>query len=339
MGLLTEEVGKVEGLHMLLVGATKMGKTRYIANMLRDGFHIVYVDNDNGKSTLVNLLKDDRAALARCYLIRTSDLWSFTSAFFARNRFQWNLTKDKVFQTAGADPEDKVLTITRSSIPRGIIFVFDSWTTLSLQLLSDSADKNSASMESFGDNGRDIYGDANRRANTVAMNIQSFPFNVIWQAHPDYYERREASPGKVKDSTKEQELIIKENIKIPYSVSRPHGFTMGKFFNEIAWFEMTRMGQFIVSFEQKFDRIGGGSPGKDGNPETDLRFSKAFFPAPEPVGFDWLVEETAESYIEIAKQEAEARAAKQAAAKASSGGKPATAPTTTLPGRSLLGGK
>lgn len=336
-----ESANMPDPVHLLLIGPTKAGKTHYIVQAILDGFTVFYVDNDNGINTVRRLLKGNKEAMARVHYVKTSNLWEFTSAFFARNKFQWNETRDEVFSLRTADPNDKITTIMRKLIPKGVIFVFDSWTSASILLLSRAAEKAGVTIDDFNDAGRDAFGNANRSANTMLMNLQAFPHHVILQAHPDFYERREAAPGVVKEATKEGNLIIKENIEIPYSVSRPHGFSMGKFFNEIAWLNVSAMGAFRIDFRQLKGRIGGGSPMKEGDPSAELRFSRCLAEVIHVSNDNgWIDTRPASFYIEEAARLAEEKAAAAAAAKSNQpakGTEVAKPAATSAPRMSMLG--
>lgn len=82
---------ELEGaVHLLLVGPSKAGKTHYIAELVIDGFTILYVDNDNGKNTLRRKLQGKPGALDRVHYVSTQNIYTFITSFFARTRFLWN---------------------------------------------------------------------------------------------------------------------------------------------------------------------------------------------------------------------------------------------------------
>lgn len=301
-----EEASVNPATHLLLVGQTKTGKTDYIADCALDGYVVLYVDNDNGLMTLHKRLKHDPAAMKRVHYIKTGDIWNFLTSFFAREKFQWNETQDHYFSATKAQPNDDIIEIYPKRIPFGVITAFDGWTTITNQLLQDSALKNSVEFESFNDSGQAVYGDAKRRADLVCMNIQGFPGHVIVQAHPEFYERMEKPKGV--NNVKQNQMLIKDNIEIPLSVSRPHGFTMGKYFNEIGWMGIKPAGGFTLDFRQKPDRIGGGAAMAIGDPKAEMRFSKLYDP-PREIPDGWIRTVKAQGLIEEALAEAEAKKA------------------------------
>lgn len=286
------ELGVAAAVHLLLCGPSKVGKTKYIADWILDGGHCLYVDNDNGLNTLYNRLKHDQAALARVLYIPTKSLYFFMTYFFARKVLIWNKTRDDLYQPSH-DPDDQLVILKISEIPFGVLFAFDSWTSACLTLVSDSADKNSVEMESFNEKGQAVYGDAGRRANVLLSLIQAFKGHVVVQAHPDFYERMEKPKGV--NNVKQKDMIIKENVQIPSSVSRPHGFQMAKYFNEFGWIYVSPTRQFKLDYRQMPDRVGGGTLMKEGDPETELRLSKTLIP-PKDVGMNWFRSLTVAEY-------------------------------------------
>lgn len=312
---------ELEGaIHLLLIGPSKVGKTHYIAELVKDGFTVLYVDNDNGKNTLRRKLQGDQAALNRVHYVETRNIWEFITAFFARTRFLWNETRDIIYSGPASSDDDKILEIYTKKIPFGVVLVFDSWTSICLQLLQDSAAKNNVSMEVFNDAGQSVYGDGSRRANTLLMNMQSHPGHIIVQAHQEQYEILEKGKGKMQDVAKQNQMIVKDNVTVPSSISRPHGFTMPKFFNEVGWMRVTATGKFVLDFAQKFDRVGGGSPMTEGDPNDTMRFSRIFV-KPREVPGGWIRTIPASELKEEDARIAEERKAKAEAAKAAAAAK------------------
>ena len=320
-------------VHLLLVGPSKSGKTKYVADLVMDGFTVLYVDNDNGKNTLKRLLSRDSKALARVHYVETRNIWVFITSFFARTRFQWNETKDKIFDASAAD-DDRILEIFTKKIPLGVIIVFDSWTSICLQLLQDSADKNNVSIEVFNDAGQSVYGDGSRRANSLLMNMQSHPGHIIVQAHQEQYEILEKSKGKMIDVAKQNQMNVKDNVTVPTSISKPHGYSMSKFFNEVGWMRVNAQGNFILDFKQKPDRVGGGSPMREGDPTTEMRFIQ-LFAKPKEIPDGWIRTVEASIFKEEERQAAEERRIKAEAAKAA---KASSTPQTGLAPAGKLSG-
>lgn len=319
-------------VHLMLCGPSKNGKTRYIAEWIRDGGHCLYVDNDNGLNTLYRILQNDKEALARVLYIPTKSLYFFMTYFFARKTLIWNKTRDDLYSPTGSSPEDQLLILQIDKIPYGVLFAFDSWTSATLTLLGDSADKNNVEMESFNEKGQMVYGDASRRANVLLTLIQGFKHHVVVQSHPDFYERMEKPKGV--NNVKQKDMIIKENIQIPISVSRPHGFQMAKYFNEFGWMYVNNLGKFVLDYEQKADRIGGGTLMRKGDPSTELRLSQTLIPI-KNVGMDWYRSLTVAEY----KAEQPAPTPKPAQVQSPvSGSTPSTPTPVAVPAKALPSG-
>jgi hypothetical protein len=279
------ELGIAAAVHLLLCGPSKVGKTRYITEWVKDGGTCFYVDNDNGLNTLKKALEHDKAALARVVYLPTQSLFTLMQYLFAgRKILHWNLRTDSLYSPSAAQPTDRIFEIKIASVPFGVLWAFDSWSSASMNLLADGAQKNSVSMEDFGEQGQKVYGDANRRANLLCSLIQSSKHNIVVQAHVDFYDRMEKPKGLNKP--KASEMIVKENIQIPYSVSRPHGFTMPKYFNEVGWMRVKTTGAFVLDYRQMHDRVGGGTLMAEGNPNEEFRLSRTLIPIRE-VDMDW----------------------------------------------------
>lgn len=323
-------------VHLLLVGPSKTGKTHYVAEAVKDGFTVLYIDNDNGLNTLKRKLPAD--VLDRVHYIETRNIWEFATNFFGRQRFQWNETKDVLFNPRTAEDTDQILEIMTKKIPLGVIVVIDSWTSIKIQLLLDSAEKNGVDYEVFNEAGQSVYGDGSRRADLLCMNIQSFPGHVIVQAHQEQYEMLEKAKGVMKEVAKQSSMIVKGNWTIPVSISRPHGFSMPKFFNEVGYMRVAAAGGFLLDFKQLPDRVGGGTPMDAKDPSVEYRFSR-IFAKPKPDSGGWIRTVDASVFKKEEAQAAEERKRKAEEAKAARAtATPQTPgkPTASLPGKGLL---
>lgn len=316
-------------IHLFLCGPSKVGKTDWVADAILDGFVVFYIDADNGLNTLKKRLRGNTVALSRVHFIQTIHPLDFLMAFFGKNVFRWN--KDLDLESGSSDrPEHEILEVKRNRIPEGVIVVVDSWTSTMFDLLHDSAKRNGVAFETFNEGGQAAYGDASRRANLLGGHIQHAPFHMIIQGHPEYYERLEKPRGKM--VTKAKEMIVKENILVAQSCSKPHGFSMAKFFNEWGWMGVDVMGNFTLDFKQQNDRIGGGSPMKIGNPKKGFRWSELFATPSTEVSLDWIRSTTGAEIIEARNAAAAASNAAKAAAKKPVESKPVVAanPGTTV---------
>lgn len=127
------------------------------------------------------------------------------------------------------------------------------------------------------------------------------------------------------DVAKQSAMIVKDNVTVPTSVSRPHGYAMPKFFNEVGWMRVDALGKFVLDFEQKSDRVGGGSPMRKGDPATEMRFSQLFV-KPREVPNDWIRTIPASELKEEEARIAEEKKARLEAAKAAAAEKGVSTP-------------
>lgn len=279
-------------VHLLLIGKSKAGKTHMVADFILDGGTCLYVDNDNGLNTLRRRLERDPTAMARCHYISTQNIYNFLTYFFARKVLVWNETQDALYSQSQS-ATDEVTEIKISQIPFGVVMAFDSWTSACQGLLLDAAGKNGVTLETFNTAGEAVYGDSGRRANNLLGLIQKFPHHVVMQAHEDHYERYEKPVGSI--NAKRKDMVLKENITIPMSTSRPHGFQMPKYFNESGWLGISPIGKFTLDYRQQRDRVGGGSLMNVGDPTAEFRLSKTLFPVVD-VDSNWIRTITVEQY-------------------------------------------
>lgn len=262
--------------HLLLIADTKMGKSTYAAQCAIDGFHLLYIDSDNGVSALDHALKDNVEARRRVVTIRTEKPATFLTELMTRGIFRWNRTQDKVFSSGMAADSDKMVEIVPALIPPGVIVVDDSWTSTALEAMEAGANSNSTDLLRMASDNRaqQVYGEAGTRLTVICAIIQKSKFNSIVLAHPCTYEKYEKPKGRQGD-TKQKDMILVDTVTVPLSSSKPHGESMGKYFTDIGWIELTRANQRILNFELEYKRIGGGRPNKKG-PISEMSFKSLF---------------------------------------------------------------
>lgn len=316
-----DDMDDVSATHLLLCADTKMGKSDYVANAIRDGFFGIYIDADNGLNTLKKILPPGSDGRKRLKYIRTAKPYYFMMAFVeSKGVFRWNLTQDAAFLSATAKPDDDVVEMWPAKIPPGVLFSLDSWTSTAFDAMEKAATDNSVSLADMKGKGQDVYGDANVRLTTLLQVLQKVRFHTIVQAHAEFYELMEKPPGV--NNVKQKDMIIKDTLMIPKSCSRAHGYGMGKFFNEIGWLIVNRFDKQVLDFRKMKGRIGGGTPDGEGDPRKEFSFKNLFA---EPVEFS--EEEVSRFYNEYKASEF---VAPQAAAKAPAPVNPAV-PAGALP--------
>jgi len=283
--------------HFLYIADTKNGKTTYAAQCAMEGHHLLYIDSDNGLSAVQWHLRNSPKARERVRLFRTQRPALFQDKLLTEGIFRWNITRDNEFASGLASPTDKMVEIIPSRIPKGLIIVNDSWTTTSIDAMELGATANRTTLEDMKINGASqaVYGSANIKLNLLLAVYQQCKFNLLVLAHPTVYEIYEKPKGRIAD-TKQKDMILLDSIKVPLSCSRPHGYTMGKWFTDIGWGDVDRMGNRLLDFELEYKRVGGGRPNTKG-PVVDMSWTKLFGP-PIPVTFDerWIRYYTVEEW-------------------------------------------
>lgn len=284
--------------HLLLLGDTKMGKSTYVAQAALDGHTILYVDSDNGISALRRLLGNNVEAMRRVIYIPTKNPCGFLDGLLTESVFRWNIGEDKKFSSGTARKESLMLEMRPVRMPKSLILCADSWTSVALDAMEAGADSNKVSLEEMGNSQMAVYGDANIKLTLLLAVIQHVKFNVIILGHGTFYERMEKPLGK--QNYKMKDMILKETIKIPLSSSRPHGFTMGKYFTDIGWLELDRADRRILDYTPQFGRIGGGTINRKGGVE-ELSFNRTFGRGvkPDPIELDssWIKFQSTEEWI------------------------------------------
>lgn len=277
MPILSDEGADFAAVHLLLLANTKMGKSRYVANAVKDGFSSIYLDADNGKGTLLEVLGSDKEALSRVLHIPTTRPYLFLRTLVdSKGVMRWNLTRDEPYDRGRVSPTDMIAELNHAMIPRTTILAVDSWTSVSDDALKSSALTYDVDLDTMSEQkSMSVRGQAGTRCNRILSALQKAPYHVIVQGHTAFYERQEKPTGVAKDS-KMGDMIIKENVAIPYSASKPHGYSMGKYFNEIGWLTIDRTRKIVLDFQKLADRIGGGRRDSAGDPNTAFSFKNLY---------------------------------------------------------------
>lgn len=257
------------------IGNSKTGKTDYVVQAAKDGFEILYVDNDNGMATILDQLKGNDSALGRIHYFSPTNMGEFVETLLTSAVLRYNISLREIYDRTKLKPEHRVSEIYPSRVPANTILAIDSWTTLTYSILKAKADAGGIDLLDIEKYGREVYGGAGFKATQIAQLLQLAPFHVYVMAHPGNYERKEKPPGVVREIN-EKDMIVKETTAVPISTSLPHGLTMGKYFNQIGWFEVNRFDKRVLDFTVKNGRVGGGTPNKIGDPREEFRFSKLF---------------------------------------------------------------
>lgn len=318
--------------HVLLIGASKSGKSDWVAQAAKDGFDVIYFDNDNGLPTLLEALQDDQAALSRVHYFQPEDFLEITTGMLESPQVRYNERTRLLYQPHTAKDDDIIKIIWPNRIPLTTIVTWDSWTSLCYAALSLAAKNNGVKLTDIDKYGREIYGPAGFKTLQFAEMMKYAPFNLIVQAHPAVYEIKEKPAGfNNAQEIKEKDMIIKETWDIPQGTSNPNGHAIGKNFNQIGWLELNRFDKFELSFKAKHRRTVGGTPQSAGDPRTTHSYRKLF-----GKGLQLPSTMTEKPWIEtLTAAELKARLGQKAATPAAV--KPAT-PTPTLATKPIVTG-
>lgn len=299
--------------HMLGIGQSKAGKTDFAVQAAVDGFELLYVDKDNGMATIKDEVAKLPAAirqsvLKRIHYFSPKNMPEFIEGVLTNAVVRYNISLQEIYDRARAKPGHRISEFYPSRIPANTILCIDSWTTLTFSIVQAKAEANGIDLLDVDKYSREIYGGTGFKATQIAQLLQFAPFHVYVQAHPGNYERKEKPPGVVKE-VKENDMIIKETVAVPLSTSLPHGYTIGKYFNQIGWFEINRFDKFVLDFTQRSGRISGGTVAKKlGDPRTELRFSQVFGkPTPPEEIKEWEKEYEFEEFVKLQAERQAAR--------------------------------
>lgn len=250
-------------IKLLLIGDGKVGKTHFAGSAAADGFNVLYMDGDVGTPTLSQL---PMKAKQNTYLLpihdtvmgggRDTRMIETFEEFASNITFRWNDTLGRV---AKHKDTDEIWEIKPGLMDDSCVLVLDSWTSLieSITLraaIANGVDLTDAKLSEM----RDVYRAAGAKATQVLQLIRAMPCHVIVLAHPDEYEHRVNPEGKKIRDINEKDQIVEWTKLVAKSTSRPHSLQMPKYFTDVAWMEVSPMGERKVDFRAKATRISGG---------------------------------------------------------------------------------
>lgn len=317
MPLLTQTPQDKNLVKLAIIGDGKIGKTHYAAQAAEAGFNLLYLDGDVGLQTLSSMSQE---AKARTYYMNLADRVgqgsrepSFSRAiraFCSQIDFVWNETEHRVANIPDRKNPDVALSWLKPGLLNSdTVLVLDSWTALSESLMLDGAENAGVDMEdSATSDMRGIYGAGTKMANNILQTIRSLPCHVIVICHPDEYTHTIKPANKKIKEIREGDLKVGYSKMIPKSTSRPHGLQMSKYFTDVAWFEMSPVGnERRLNFKVDPNRISGGH--FDGSKAADTDYSFAALvkqiggkvpSANQPM--PWLVEHNIQGKADIAPE-------------------------------------
>lgn len=252
-------------IHVLVIGPSKVGKTWWALQAAKAGFNLVYLDGDAAQGALAQQPDEIKRRVMYMDMRDTYDNGNYVPRFatlldaaMRTSPFLWNDTGNRTFKREVAQPDDDVWKLRLSRLGMKDVLVIDSATSLSYSIMRQIADNSGMDITEVDKAERSVYAAARNKLTGILNMIQVAPCHVIMVAHSEEWEQRRKKPGLVKDSSKEDNMIIVGTRQVPSSVSKQFGSTMAKFFTDVGWMSMGVTGERVIDFSSTPDREAGG---------------------------------------------------------------------------------
>ncbi|MGL5935906.1 MAG: hypothetical protein ACRCZI_09830 [Cetobacterium sp.] len=270
----------------MILGDEKSGKTSWLLAAAESGFNVLLLDGDVAQQRINDLSPE---AKSRVYYMDVSDnlvgtvnpkMIQTVADFFVAKPFLWNDTKQAEYSRSkdSHDPEtgaclDEVWEIRPGLFDHTWIIGLDSWTSLQYSAKLAKAEDMGVDLADVEKIERNIYSGVGNRLTNIAFTQQKAKCHTVFIGHPTQYEKRKSESGKtVKEAMKENDQIIEWTKMIPISSSNPHGYSIGKYFSDIGWIDVSNAGKRVLNFLKTGDRTSGGNLNSKGDPRLDHRF-------------------------------------------------------------------
>lgn len=274
-------------IHGMLLAEEKNGKTTWALKAAEAGFNVLVLDGDNAQQRIADL---SPAAQSRVFYMDVSDnlvgdvdprMIRTVASFFSSSTFLWNDTKQREYSRLKDQHDedsgaclDEIWEFKPARLDYNWVVLLDAWTTLSYSAMLDKAQAEGVDIAEVERIERNIYQGVGNRLTNIAITQQKAPFHTIVCGHPSQYEKRKSQDGKtVKEATKENDQIVEWTKMIPKSSSNAHGYSLGKFFSDIMWIDITRTGKRELNCIKSASRTSGGNLNTKGDPDVDHRFA------------------------------------------------------------------
>lgn len=273
-------------IHAMILAEEKAGKTSWLLAAAESGFNVLLLDGDVAQQRINDLSPE---AKSRVYYMDVSDdlvgdvdpkMIQTVADFFSSGKFLWNDTRQEQYSRVKHphDPEtsaclDEIWEIRPALLDHTWVLGLDSWTTLQYSAKLAKANDMGVEIADVEKIERNIYSGVGNRLTNIAFTQQKARCHTVFIGHPAQYEKRKSESGKtVKEAMKENDQIIEWTKMIPVSSSNPHGYTLGKYFSDIGWIDVSNAGKRTLNFIKTGDRTSGGNLNSKGDPRTDHRF-------------------------------------------------------------------
>lgn len=265
----------------LIIALGKVGKTHWAAMAAAAGFNVLYMNGDVATPTIKRLPLE---AKKRIYLMEVGDtavngvrqptFYNVVSDFVKTPVYRWNDTQGKP-RALGDPDDDEMWEIRPGRLDHKMLWVIDSWTSLCESMaVAASAQIGLNLGTATTEQMRPIYQACGTRANELLQLIRLAGCHVIVLAHPDEFQHKTPPEGLTLKECKEHMMVIDWTKWIPKSVTKPHGFSISKYFTDVAWLELSPSGtQRMLDFRPDPDKIIGGHFDKMKNADTEYTFA------------------------------------------------------------------
>ena len=267
--------------HPLIIGVEKSGKTDWAMKAAEAGFNVLYLDGDVAGQTLKDQTPE---AKKRIFFLDFSDDLAFgkhepnfinlMTDFMGSSKFVWNDSQQKKFNLKSYAETDEVWEITPARLDWRWVLVIDSWTMLSYSGMISKAIDLGVDLADVEKINREIYAGVGNRLTNMLTVIQKMKCHVIVIGHPAEYQKKKMPDRSTQREVKELDQIIEWTRMIPKSHSNPHGLTMGKYFTDVGWMDVTKGGTRKLSFKLNEDRSSGGHLNSEGDPRGTHTFAE-----------------------------------------------------------------
>lgn len=270
----------------LILGDPKAGKTTWAVEAALAGFNVLLMDGDVAVQAIAQLPAE---AKSRIFYMDVGDrleggidprMIQLVADFFTSSKYLWNDThqrgysrlKDAHDEESGA-ALDEIWEFKPARLNHRWVVVIDSWTTLSYSAMLAKAADVGVDLGDIEKADMGLYAGAANRLTNMLATIQKAKCHFIVIGHPSQFEKTKSPNNKTAGEVKAKDRIVEWTKMVPKSSSNPHGLTMGKYFSDIGWIDITATGKRELNFAVTNHRVSGGHLIGKGDPKTDFSFA------------------------------------------------------------------
>lgn len=270
----------------LILGDPKAGKTTWAIEAALAGFNVLLMDGDVAAQAIAQLPNE---AQSRIFYMDVSDdlanginprMIQVVADFFATGKFLWNDSKQKEYSRGqdAHDPDsgaalDEIWEFKPARLNHRWVVVLDSWTTLSYSAMIAKSQDMGVELADMEKVDMNIYAGVGNRLSNILATLQKAKCHFIVIGHPSQFEKTKSPNNVAAKEVKAKDRIIEWTKMVPKSSSNPHGLTMGKYFSDVGWIDITATGKRELNFAVSNQRVSGGHLTGKGDPKGDYSFA------------------------------------------------------------------